>query len=417
MAMSKKVLTVFLLIAIVGLAVYFLFFRNTQNPDSKESSDPDLTEREKTSDAAIPVRVADVIRGDLVIKLRSPGEAVTHLKIDIKAEIPGKIKNIYVEESQHVKKGDLLLELDDREYRLDLESNDADRLRKLSELLLEQRFGQDEPSDENNSNSRIRALTEEYKKLSTLYQKGQISRDEYEKKTKKIEWELIASGQKKDEVIAAVKGLTQAEIMVKKSRLTLEKTKIRAPFSGIITNIQVSPQENIASGRDLFTLVNINRIQVHAKVLESEIGKIKVGREVDLRFAAYPQRIIKGRVVAISPLVNPEDKTCKAIIDVENPNEMIKPGMHSDVEIAAEIHKDRLLVPQDAILTRSGRKLVFVVEDGLAKWKYIKTGLENREFVEILEGEEPGGVIQEGMKVLVEGHFTIAHDARVKIVN
>jgi RND family efflux transporter MFP subunit len=210
--------------------------------------------------------------------------------------------------------------------------------------------------------------------------------------------------------MAAMKGLTQAEINVKMAQIALEKTTIRAPFSGVITDIKVSPGENITVGRDLFTLVNISRIRVHARVLESEIGKMKVGREVDLNFSAYPGKVFKGKVSAISPVVNAEDKTCKVFVDVDNPKEEIKPGMHAEVEIAAEIHKNRLLVPQDAILTRSGRKLLFVVEEGLAKWRYIEVGLENEDFAEVLDG------VEAGEQVIVEGHFTLAHDASVKVV-
>jgi multidrug efflux pump subunit AcrA (membrane-fusion protein) len=103
-------------------------------------------------------------------------------------------------------------------------------------------------------------------------------------------------------------------------------------------------------------------------------------------------------------------------VDLANIDEAIKPGMHAEVEIAAEIYPDRLLVPQDAILTRSGRKLVFVVENGRAKWKYINVGLENEEFAEVLPGDTPGGGIKPDDQVLVEGHFTIAHDAPVRII-
>jgi RND family efflux transporter MFP subunit len=198
--------------------------------------------------------------------------------------------------------------------------------------------------------------------------------------------------------------------------LRLEKTKIYAPFSGIITDIQVSPNENVSAGTVLFTLVNIDRVQVNAKVLESEIGKMVVGREVDLKFSAYPGEVMPGKVSAISPVVNPDDKTCTVIIDVPNPQARIKPGMHAEVEIAAEIYHDRLLVPQDAVLTRGGRKLVFAVEDGMAKWKYIQIGLENEDFAEVLPDENGEIPVTEGMQLLVEGHFTIAHDANVRVI-
>jgi multidrug efflux pump subunit AcrA (membrane-fusion protein) len=83
--------------------------------------------------------------------------------------------------------------------------------------------------------------------------------------------------------------------------------------------------------------------------------------------------------------------------------------MHADVEIAADIYKDRLLVPQEAVLVRGGRKLVFVVEEDLAKWRYIEVGLENEDYAEVLDG------VKEGEMLIIEGHFTLAHDARVRL--
>jgi multidrug efflux pump subunit AcrA (membrane-fusion protein) len=91
--------------------------------------------------------------------------------------------------------------------------------------------------------------------------------------------------------------------------------------------------------------------------------------------------------------------------------------MHAEVEIAADVYKDRLLVPQDAVLVRGGRKLVFVVENGLAKWRYVEIGLENERFAEILPSTEPGWGVQAGEQVIVEGHFTLAHDAKVVVKN
>jgi len=235
-----------------------------------------------------------------------------------------------------------------------------------------------------------------------------ISREEWEKAKRNYEFVLIDAGGKKEEIRAS--SLIQAEVEVKKAQMELEKTKIRAPFSGIITDVRVCLQQHVSRGDELFTLVNISRIKVEARVLESEIGKMKVGREVDLRFSAYPERVFKGRVKAISPIINPEDKTCKVIVDVANPKEEIKPGMHAEVEIAAEIHKGRLLIPQEAVLVRAGRKLAFVVEEGLAKWRYIEVALENEDYVEVLDG------VKEGEMVIIEGHFTLAHDAKVKVV-
>jgi RND family efflux transporter MFP subunit len=410
MIFPKKILTIVLIIVLVGLSVYYFVVKKGSDSGEGEASSGEQTQETKTSETPLQVKVEEARLGDLIIKLRSPAEAVTDRKIVMKAEVSGVIKNLNVEESKHVRKGDLLVELDDQEYRLSFENAEATRLKAFSEMLVEQRFADVGGGSGGDQSGELSDAKKQFEEAGQQYQKGLISREEFDRQSRLYEKAQIESGEKKDEVVAAMKGLTQAEINVKKAQLDLEKTKIRAPFSGIIADIQASPGEHVSVERELFTLVNISRIQVHARVLESEIGKMQVGREVDLRFSAHPGKVFKGKVSAISPIVNPEYKTCKVFVDVENPEEELKPGMHAEVEIAAEIHKNKLLIPQDAILTRSQRKLLFVVEDGLAKWRYIEIGLENEEYAEVLDG------VKEGEQVIVEGHFTLAHDARVKIV-
>jgi len=175
-------------------------------------------------------------------------------------------------------------------------------------------------------------------------------------------------------------------------------------------------RQRLDAGRELFTLVDISRIKVRAKVLESEVGKMRAGREAALRFSAYPGKTFSGRIESVSPVINAEDKTCAVYITMDNPSEEIKPGMHAEAEIPTEIFAARLLVPQEAVLIRGGRKLVFAVEGDVAKWRYIEVGLENERFAEVLPSTEPGWGVVEGEKVIVEGHVTLAHDTKVSIV-
>lgn len=410
----KKILTVILVVIVAAAVVYFLFFKTGVESTKAESGQKTADEARKPADSPISVKVTQANRGDLVITLKSPGEAVTDRIITIKAEVSGIVKSLNVRESQRVTGGDLLCELDDREYRLDMESAEADRLKNLSDLLLEKQLSGQEEVAPQESDKMLKAR-EDYERSRQQFREGKISEAEFEEAYRQLEPALIASGEKKDEVMAAAKGLTQSEIRVKKARMNLGKCRIRAPFAGIIHDLKISPSEHVAATRELFTLVNIDRIQVHAKVLESEVAKIRVGREAEMKFSAYPDRVFKGRVHAVSPVIDPKDRTCKVIVGVANPESEIKPGMHAEVEIVTDIHEERLLIPQEAILVREGRKLAFVVEEGLAKWRYIQVGLENEDYAEILPSERPGEGIKEGEVVIIDGHFTLAHDARVRI--
>jgi RND family efflux transporter MFP subunit len=428
MIIPKKILVVSFFVIVLGLLGYFFLLK--KGPVSSEnqaggtsaastaavsSSGTARNPQEKIEAAPLPVKAVPARRGELIIKLKSPGEAFTDRKIALKAEVSGVVKSLNVSEGKHVKAGEILLELEDREYRLRLEKQQALRLKYLSDLYLERQFAVADKEVPAANLEKLNKAEAEFNKASSAFRKGLISQADFEKVEKDYEIALIEAGRKKDEIMASSKGVTGQEIEVKIAQMELDKTRIRAPFAGIITDIKISPREHIDAGRELFTLVNISQIRVKAKVLESEIGKMSVGREVDLRFSAYPGKVFKGLVEAISPIVNAEDKTCAVHISVDNPTEEIKPGMHAEVEIAAEIHKDKLLVPQESILVRGGRKLVFVVEGDLAKWRYVQIGLENEDFAEILPSERPEEMVKEGELVITEGHFTLAHDTRVTI--
>lgn len=415
MIFSKKMLSVILILLVAAAGIYFFILKKGPAESGSDETTEAAEEAQQAQDAPLPVKVQPAVLGDLLISLKSPGEAVADEQVTLKAEVSGIVKDLFVKESQRVRKGDILMALDDAEYKLDLESAEADRLKNLSDLLLEKQF-ETEGDISPESRAAVNKAQEDLEKARLRFRSGEISQMEYEKASKDFEMALIESGDKKEEIMSAAKGLTQAEIRVKKLQIALDKTVIKAPFSGIVYNVLVNNSERISQGMELFSLVNIDRLQVHAKVLESEVGKMQVGREADLKFSAYPERIFKGKVTAVSPIINPEDKTCNVIISLDNPRQEIKPGMHAEVEIVTEIHKDRLIIPQDAVLVREGRKLAFIVKDGLAKWRYITIGLENEDYAEVLEGQSSTEGIEVGDMVIVEGHFTLAHDARVRIV-
>ncbi len=416
MIIPKKILVLFLVVVIGGSLYYFLVMKQGNLSSEKETDENISEEVVETTGTPLPVKVEPVKRGELVIGLRSPGEARTDQMAVLKTEVSGKVEVMHVREGQFVEKGQLLVELDDREFRLEVERAEASRLKILSELMLDNQFAEKNTIGDASFIKIIEDEKKMYEKVSQQYQEGLVSEEEFERAFKKFETVMIESGQKKDDIMAATKGLTQQEISVKKARLNLEKTRITAPFSGIITDIKVSEQQQVTASYELFTVVNTGRVSVHARVLESEIGKMRIGREVNLFFSAFPDEVIKGKVKVVSPIVNSEDKTCRVSVSIAQSGIEIKPGMHAEVEIEAEIYENRLLVPQEAIVVRSGKKMVFVVEEDMAIRRDIETGQENEYFAEVLENTESDFGLREGDVVIVEGHYTLAQNARVRIL-
>ncbi len=399
----------FISIIIITFFAY-KYFKNLSEKEEEWVFSSKKVKEEESETAPLPVRVAQAKIGELIMKLKTIGEVEAVKLVKVKSDIKGDIKRILVDEGTHVKSGDLLVEINDTEYRLRFEEAEVNRLEKLSRFYIQNQFGEAIPNLESKDLEEIEKKKADYQKALDLWKEGLISEKDFEKAKREYELALIEKGEKRDEVLSASTGFSQADIAYKQAKLNLEKTKIKAPFSGIVTDLKVKEGQSINMGEELMTLVNIERLRVKAKILESELGRVFVGRRATLKFSAYPEKSFFGKVLSISPMVDPNDKTCHIFIDLENPGQLIKPGMHCDVAIDSEIYKNKLIVPKESILVRGGRKLCFVVEGEFAKWRYVDTGLENDEYVEILSG------VSEGETVIVEGHFTLAHDARIRVL-
>ncbi len=136
----------------------------------------------------------------------------------------------------------------------------------------------------------------------------------------------------------------------------------------------------------------------------------------DVTFAAFPGETFTGRVSTINPLVDPDIRTARVTLLLSNPRGRIKPGMYARVSLEAQYFPDRILVPRSAILEKDRRDMLFVFEDGRAKWRYVTRGLESDELVEIVQNDETSRV-GPGEIVLVDNHFYISHDAQVQLVD
>jgi HlyD family secretion protein len=119
--------------------------------------------------------------------------------------------------------------------------------------------------------------------------------------------------------------------------------------------------------------------------------------------------VIAGTVWAINPQVSPESGTGRVTVSVPNPNRRLVSGLFANVQLETERLQNRLVVPDEAVLVRQGRDLVFVVEDGTAQWSYVDIGARSGDYVEITKGAQPGDT------VAVDGHFALAHDAPVEV--
>lgn len=357
-------------------------------------------------EAPVLVEAAPVLRGTLIQNISAQGRVHAYLTTNISNEVAGRLVRLHITDGQKVKKGEILAEIDDREYLLDYEEAKSNYLSAQADFVaFDETLGGKAPAK--------RDPGEAIKELEEKLKDGTLGEGDFRREKLALELEMVQSGSLREQVIAA-KYLDQARIKLEKTKIKLGKCKVYAPFDGMIFEVAEAEGALLGASAQLARLVNMNDLVIKAKVLESEMGQVYQGRTAKISYTALPDLgPIKGKIQAVSPFVNEEDKTVETIVRFNNVDGRIRPGMFAEVDIDSQMFEDRLMVPKLAILPRDNRKVVFKVsDDNRAKWVYVTTGVENDEYVEITSANlEPGDL------VLTDNHFTMGHDTLVKVAN
>lgn len=370
------------------------------------ASDTSGAKAEK-KERAVTVNAARAIRADLVRPVIAEGQLRARHSAEIHAEVAGKITRVTVEEGQPVKRGTLLVKIDDREYEMAEEEARARYLQALSLLTIE------DADVDTAAAKEAKEMRDQFADLERLEKSGKITRDERLAREIGLDVQALKEGKFRVEIAAARSGVSVARADLERARLNLERTEIRAPFDGVVSGFTLDAGEQLMINQVLLTLVDNVNIEAEVGVLEADVGKIAPGGAAILAIPALGDTI-PARVDVVSPQFNRESRTCQVLMRVKNDDGRMRPGMFARALIAGERFEDRLLVPREAVLTRDGRPLVFKVEDGRAKWLYVELGASNDHLVEIT-GVLQGGTLEPGDRVVVSDHLTLAHDAKIKV--
>lgn len=379
MKLSQKILGILSVVIIVGALSTGAWYRLRPEPEEAESGEasteagalPESASQQFATDVPQPVVGAEVIRDTLWITVSAAGQAEAVNRAPVLSRVEGIVEAVRVQENAAVSQGDLLIQLDSTEYALAAAGARAD-LVDAQARYQEMTYGTDEITD------------------------PQARED-------------------RDHLARARSGLARAEVALREAELGLSRTSVRAPFEGRVANLMVVAGQQVSPGSELLTVVDLDPIKVEVQVLEAEIGYLQAGRRATVTFAAFPGETFSGRISTINPVVDPDTRTGRVTVLLSNPQGRIKPGMYARVSLEATYFPDRILVPRSAILEKDRRTMLFVFEDGRAKWRYVTTGLENDTQVEIVPNEETS-MVEPGEIVLVDNHYYIIHDAPVRLV-
>lgn len=208
-------------------------------------------------------------------------------------------------------------------------------------------------------------------------------------------------------------GLADAQTTLSSAQSQYGNAAIKAGFNGIVSDISVREGMVVYPGTVLGEIVDPWSLQANVNLDERELARCAAGQRVYVTIPSLSDTTVLGTVTSVSPVIDPSMRAGEIIIDLPViPN--LRTGATARVEIVIAVYPDKLVIPQEAVLIRDDRDMVFVVLDGHADWRYVTLGPEGRGIVAVEEGEDG---VELGEQVITSGHYSLAHEAPVAVVN
>jgi membrane fusion protein (multidrug efflux system) len=272
-------------------------------------------------------------------KIITTGTLLANEEVQLKPEIAGRVTDVLFTEGSHVKKGEVLVKMNDSELQAQLDGKKVEE-KQASDL-----------------ESRAHHLFD---------MKG-ISQEEYDKAANALK------------MIQAQREVMEAQ---------LAKTEITAPFDGTIGLRYVSPGSFVTTGTLVATMQDVDPIKVEFSVPEKYAKIIRKGTGITMQVGDSPKDY-QGEIYAAESMIDLETRTIKARAKIPNPGGDLIPGSFAKVEITLERLPDAVVVPSEAIVPELSGEKVFVCVNGKAKSIPVKTGIRTENSTQIIEGLNP----------------------------
>ena len=346
---------------VVGLMVAFIFEMGGRIQVAKARLEESKKEALSTETPPVRVILLDLKPQTLVDKMDLPGDFEAGDDLMVRAEVGGRVVEVLVDEGQKVNKGQILVKIDDRDYR-----------NRLTEIQ---------------ANHHLAKV--EYERIATLAKKK------------------VTSASKLDNMEAQMNSLAaQVEVV----KLALERTQIRAPISGRVNEIKSELGVFLSTGDPVAQIIKLDPIKITVGVPESDVAACIDLKEADVVIDALDGLRIRGKKVFLSH----QPRTFARLFDLEmetpNPDGRILAGMFARVELVRKVHENALAVPLYSVISQNGDMIVYVEKDGLAEKRIVTLGALSGWQVQVTSGLEPGD------KVVIVGHRFLDDQQPVEII-
>ncbi len=363
-------------------------------------------------DGSVPVRAAIVERGTIRSVVSTNGRVEPLQNLEAHAPVPATVKRVLVKEGDQVKKGQLLLQLDDADARTQAARAVAQLKAAQADVNAIQRGGSQEEVLTLDAQL-IKARTERdaaarnLDALRRLQQKGAASVGEVKQAEAKLQsaeadLQLLQQKQKErysgPEIAKFAAQKSQAQAAYDAAQEVLQKSNVRAPFDGIVYWLPVRQGVYVQAGDLLLQEADLSKVLVRAFVDEPDLGRLAPGQKIEVTWDAVPGRVWYGSVNGIPSTVklrgtrNVGETTCI----VENKDFKLLPNVNVGVTIVTAEEQGVVMVPREAVRLDDSKPYVFQIVDNELRRRDVETSVSNLTQVEITKGIPEKAVVAVG---------------------
>lgn len=348
------------------------------------------------NDPARAVKTAQVEEYPLAISVVVMGSLAAYDQATLSVKVPGRLGSISVDLGSVVQKGQIVAQIEPRDYELRLKQAEAALAQARARLGLPPDGNNDTVDAEKTGTIRqARALLEEARanleRVKQLLRQGVVSQSQMDSADSSYK---VAESRYQDafeEIRNRQALLVQRRSELDLARQQLTDTSIVAPFDGVVQERRSSVGEYLPASAPVVTIVKINPLRLRAEVPERESQKIRLDQTVHVTVEGDPSAY-SGHITRLSPTIGTQNRTLLVEADVIN-NGRLRPGAFVKAEIVTDQAAKSLTVPSNAIVTFAGIEKVIVVEQNKAVEKQVTTGRRAGDRVEILSGIKSGEAV------------------------
>lgn len=341
--MSKPIKSILILIAVVAVG-YLLYNKVFSGDKAEQKGGPGGGPMAQKVAVDVYVVSPTAFQNQIV----ATGTVLPNEDVELRSEISGRVTNINFEEGSRVKKGQLLLTVNDAEMRAQLQKLQANQ-----------------------------ALYKDMEQRNrTLLEKEYISKQEYDQ----------VSNQ-----------LATATADIQALRATMAKAYVRAPFDGVVGLRQVSEGSYVTAATPIARIVDISPVKIDFAIPGRYSQMVKEGDKITFTAEGSPEQY-EAKIYAIQPNIDPATRTLQVRALYENKNEAVKPGAFVKISLGLKEVEQAILVPTESIIPEAAGHKLFLVRGGKAVPQMVKIGQRSESLIQILEGIAPGDtIIQSGV--------------------